>query len=281
MKSGTSTLVGVMNTDENTFITYELFTNIKKRKKFCRDILKNKALADIDDQYDLYNSIYNEISKTHKYENFGDKVTIDQQRATQEFIHQISNNTSICITRDIRTWIPKVLNNNATAMEYDNKCRIGHIAYVGAKVLMFSRKFKMGVVRFEDLNSHNDQWVNTIYKHTGIQINKDNWWEKINIHKSGPKSMPWWKGHTSSLVKPGSHDVLVKLKDNEFWDVLLPIFDKYYNDDNLQLSNEEVDKDIEELKSITKFQDIKLTDLYNDIVYMHIESGNVVKRIVA
>ena len=54
-------------------------------------------------------------------------------------------------------------------------------------------------------------------------------------------------------------------KNHKFWDIVDPIFNKYYNNLDSSFSVEEIDEDINTLRSeLDSFDELKLTDVYEN-----------------
>lgn len=99
------------------------------------------------------------------------------------------------------------------------------------------------------------------------------WWKKIDLFiPDHPKNILRWEGsHPSSKIKPDKEDMVTILNSNPFWDSLLPIFDKYFEQVDKPFTVEEIYFDIELLKSLMKYSPISLNEAYKSYRAIFIE----------
>jgi hypothetical protein len=126
--------------------------------------------------------------------------------------------------------------------------------------ICFLESFKLSQVfhvRMEDLISQNEVLLKEMGEFLSLDLNQhiENWWKKIPMtDKNNPKaSDPWWETHDSSLRQPQENDTVTQISPHPFWEQLLPVFDKYYQ--NLQggFSPLEIDQDITTLLHLKKY----------------------------
>jgi len=119
-------------------------------------------------------------------------------------------------------------------------------------------------IRTEDIIQDNQGVIDKISDFLGIELNLGKWWEKIDKQGNPKKAQRWWEGHPSSLVEPKKLDIKIEIKPHIFWNTILPIFDKYYQNPKKDFSPTEISYDIEELKKLNKLSPINLASIYSN-----------------
>jgi hypothetical protein len=126
----------------------------------------------------------------------------------------------------------------------------------------------------EDLISQNEILLKELGDFLSLDLNRNiqNWWKKIPItDKNNPKaSDPWWESHDSSLRQLQGNDTVTQISPHPFWEQLLPLFDKYYQNLRGGFSPAEIDQDISSLLHLKKY-----SPLSPQQAFMHRESYSI------
>ncbi len=208
----------------------------------------------------LYSRLRNFLKGNgYNFEIIGDKFP----RLDISLLDALKNFIVIFTIRDIRTWLCK----NYIIASYFSKRDVVPIAidYCSHFLKSFLLKDILHI-RMQDLIHKNHE----IIKKIGAFLNLtnitylNNWWKKIDLFPPDhPKNiLGWQEAHPSSKIKPENEDMVTILNSNPFWDSLLPIFDKYFEQVDKSFTAEEIYFDIESLKSLMRYSPLSINEVY-------------------
>lgn len=250
-KTGTSSLVGMLNSHPDIFILYEFFNGkdtipSKYGMHFLEKYPDSRFLFRLEKDLNL---LYLELREYLKSKGYYFKIIGDKHPGLDFRLFHIYKNKKIIFTcRDLRTWLCK----DYIIKAYNTKENIVPAAVDYS--IYFLNSFlleEVMYIKMEDLILKNNEIITKIGNFLNINTNPyfNNWWEKVDkIEPDNPKAtLYWWRGHKSSLIKPRKLDTEVKLKSNDFWDQILPIFDKYFKNTENIFSTKEIKSDIRKL----------------------------------
>ncbi len=255
MSTGTSSLVGLLNSHENIFVMYEVDLKNDFISKYGKQILKSlpesrtffNAFASEDF---LYEKFY-EVLKNSKYNDelifFGDKLLKNDFRVA----NKIKNSKTIFMVRDIKTWLCKkqVKENYLTELDIVTPS-INYLIYL---INSFEVKQSMRI-KMENLILNQEIVIENISEFLKVDKNSFNkrWWLKLGKYKKGSikKHITWYKSHLSAHMKPNRLDLEAKLAEHKYWEEYLPIFKKYYDNLNKNFTKKERKKDVDFLENL-------------------------------
>lgn len=261
-KTASSTLLGMLNCHPDIFLFYETDLYKSQPSKYSRCFLETYPdarylMGHQDDIGIPYKQAKNFLSgKGYEFKIIGD--------ATHELdsnLDKLKKYKAIFIVRDIKTWLRK----DAVVFAYSTKKDI--IPAAVDYTVSFLQSFLLPDalrIRMEDIIQDNQGVINKISDFLGIELNLGKWWEKIDKQGYPKNAQRWWEGHPSSLVEPKKLDIKIEIKPHIFWDAILPIFDKYYQNPEKDFSQAEVGHDIEELKKLNKLSPVNLASIYSN-----------------
>ena len=205
--------------------------------------------------------------KGYPYKYVGDKLP----GLNANFHVSLNAFNVIFSVRDIRTWLGKDLVVRKYVMKQD---------VIPAAIdysICFLKSFKLPQVfhvRMEDLISQNEILLKEMGEFLSLDFSQhiQNWWKKIPMtDKNNPKaSDPWWETHDSSLRQPQENDTVTQISPHPFWEQLLPVFDKYYQNLRGGFSPSEIDEDITTILHLKKY-----SPLSPQQAFMHRESRSI------
>lgn len=261
-QTASSTLLGMLNCHPDIFLFYETDLYKSEPSKYSRRFLETYPDAryfmgyqdDIGLPYKLAKDFLS--SKGYGYKIVGDKIDgLDYN------FDKLKKYKVIFIIRDIKTWLCKdAVVNNFTSRKDTIPVAVDYMVY-------FLQSFLLPDVlhvRTEDIIQDNQGVIDKISGFLGIELNLGKWWEKIDKQGNPKKAQRWWEGHPSSLVEPKKLDIKIEIKPHIFWDTILPIFDKYYQNLEKGFSPAEISRDVEEIKKLNKLSPVNLTSIYSD-----------------
>lgn len=272
-KCGTSTLLKMLNCHPDIFLLYECFVN-KDRSKYSHWFLRKYPDAQYIFQYGaplevVYRKLKDFLQKKgYAYKMVGDKIaTIDM-----DVLEEIGKYKVVFTARNVRTWLCK----GAIRDLYHTNNDIVYPAISYCKYFLKSFSLKnCAHVRMEDTVYNNDKVIEKLSKFVGLEMTPylDSWWEKgKDLNENDPKSvMDIKRVHPSASIMPKEVDTQVKLKQLPFWDKLLPIFDKYYNQIDHAFDLQEINRDIESLESLKQFSPVPLKEAYESYTSIDLE----------
>lgn len=263
-KSGTSTLQGILNCHPNVLILYEYFNHFPNIKK--HDITYNKKMGGVlspvfnksktskgskkPDAHNLLIKSRDVFCKNKKYKYFGSKWVGFNSKLTDVW----SKHKTIYMIRDIRTWMAKDAINTMFKVRKNKDI---FTRYAVEYVVQFIKTFYMQEclrVSMESLVQDTDNIIGKIEAFIKIDLlpYTVNWENKIGKYDDNIKTMvPDWSKHRSSFKTNKKLDVVVKTNEADAaWNIILKIFDKYYNNLDASFGQKEIKSDIEKLKGI-------------------------------
>jgi hypothetical protein len=270
-KSGTSTLVGILNTHPEILLLYETRMDQGNITKYGNQLLEKipdvrkyfRVASDISDPYlDLGEHLMRSFPDLN-YRYVGDKlISLNPQETWNKNL-----NKTIYTIRDIRTWLAKeqIVRYFRTDLDIVSPS-IDYLRYLMGSCLHPDRIH----IKLEDI-LNDDQGVITRlsdFLDLDLSSHAGEWWKTIGKYdQNDPKSYTrWFDGHQSSRIKPGKPDTVVELSPNPFWQNYLPLFDKYFQ--RCQQGNiqpDEIQADLGLLNEIQQYSPIKLIDAYQNI----------------
>lgn len=272
-KTGTSTLLGILNTHPEIFIFYESGLYLPVLKKYGNQFLGGypearrfyRAVSDYSQPYLDVARYLHGLNSKFNYRYIGDKIISVDALETQS----VSPNKTIYMFRDIRTWLCK----EQIIRYYRSDLDMVQPAIDYTKFVINSHRFPHCYrVRTEDLIEKNDAVVAGLsdYLDLDLTVHAANWWDKVGKYeKDDPKKhILWYTGskHSSSQLKPSRLDTTAVIKNNEFWQTCLPIFDKYYNNiTSGQFTSQEIEDDLASLEDMRQFPVLPLVDCYEEV----------------
>jgi len=281
-KTGTSTLVGMLNCHPKIFIMHEWFVDKKATRHGSYSYTFDPNIKKVMRRHSkhsvgiLFKGMANQFEKAkYNYTYFGDKWAelgdLNKIKARISDFESCSEVKTIFAIRDIRTWI---CHENIKKM-YNNEDNIVPVAIDYLYYYINSFKLKNNIqVRIEDVISDYDAVLKKIHLFLQPDINDfiihaNKWWTKIGIPNFGYNTFPktthkWWLHHGSARIKPKQAHIDVKLKSHIFWDAILPIFDKYYNG---KVVLGEVDMDLQNILDMKDLYKASMAECYENIVY--------------
>jgi hypothetical protein len=160
--------------------------------------------------------------------------------------------------------------------------------------ICFLKSFKLPQVfhvRMEDLISQNEISLKEIGEFLSLDFSQhiQNWWKKIPMtDKNNPKaSDPWWETHDSSLRQPQGNDTVTQISPHPFWEQLLPVFDKYYQNLRGGFSPSEIDQDITTLLHLKEYSPLSPQQAFTQRESRSISQGereknskNIIKKVL-
>lgn len=280
-KTGTSTLVGLLNCHPDIFVSHEWFVN-KRMTKYAHRFFRKYSIIERErfkKRKPLKSSFrkFNNRLEAHEfyYSYIGDKwPMLFSENTTNQYIKELQECYSIFMIRDLRTW----LCHNIIQHLYKSidDVVVPSIKYVNYFIKSFELKNCLRI-RLDDLHK-SDEVVQSVYDFLEMENDgyMQDWWDKIDEPLDDVKAMhPWWERHTSSLHPFIRPDISVEInKEHVFWQRILPIFDKYYDNPNGVFTNEEIVQDLSDLRNIVEIGEVKMEDCYTDIKNIKDQHGN-------
>jgi len=269
-KSGTTTLMGMLNCHNDIYLEGELFGHKKSMNRFKQnypDVVKVCNMSDRPRFYIDYIKYISDVRGVDNYKYVGEKIAT----LSCDDLLEVKNYKTIFICRDIRTWLAKpalpripVCKNKIWGTQFA-------IEYTSLLINSFNlpRCFRL---RMEDMLRDNIITLRKIGKFIDLPLETDlkEWWKRMGKYGNldDPKGkMEWWVKQPSSLLGPSKtkRDLVVSIKEKHpLWQTILPIFDKYYDNINGTFGDVEKKQDLKTLSSIKKLK-TKPSDLYKNI----------------
>jgi len=255
MSTGTSSLVGLLNSHKNIFVMYEVDLKNNFISKYGKQILRvlpnsRSFFNEFESENFLYEKFY-DVLKNSKFNDelnfFGDKLLKSDFRVAND----IQNSKTIFMVRDIKTWLCKksVIDNYMTNLDIVSPS-INYLLY-----LIYTFEVKQGMrIKMEDFILKQEIILEKIAEF--LKVDKKSfdkkWWSKLGKYKTNSikNHITWYKRHLSAHTKPERLDLQVKLAAHKFWKDYLPIFDKYYKNLDNNFTRREIKKDIDFLENL-------------------------------
>jgi hypothetical protein len=206
-KTGTSTIVGLLNCHPDIFCFYEFSTYEWARK---RSIVGGKEL--IKQNIQMVKSF-----KLKKYKWVGDKnPLLLSTNCINQMIEFYKDRKIIFAYRKVESWLCH--KSIQRRLRGDVRGLIYRYLYYFVK----SHELKDCLhIRLDLLLDSPSKWVNKISKHFGV--NPDpmyKWWNRVGLYKDENKcKYKWWVGHSCAVQSP-QVDIVVKTKPHPMWGVI-------------------------------------------------------------
>lgn len=278
-KTGTSTLVGILNCHPEIFMLYETNMGRALISKYGNQLLTGypearrffRTAVDIGAPYKNFAAYLEKQCPNNKFRYVGDKIISLDPDITQ---HNRQYKT-IYALRNIRTWLCK----EQIVKYYRSDLDIVPVAIDYLRYVIGTYKYPNCLrIRLEDLVERNKDVLSTLSSFLGLDLifHADHWWSKIGSYSDeDPKSLiQWYSEHTSSKIKPDQLDTRYELNSNTFWEVVLPIFEKYYHRDNpIDFDEDEINRDLVQLEDLMRYSPLPLEKCYREISTQRLQLG--------
>jgi hypothetical protein len=271
-KTGTSTMVGILNCHPSIFVTHEWYIDRKMTKygqKFFHfyKVPERERMKKRKPVKTAFRNVVKVLGRYgHKYRYFGDKwPRLGTLSDIDRRIRQMKELRVIFMVRDIRTWLVHGIIKHIYKCEEDIVVPSVSYAYYFVKSFLLSQCLR---IRMEDMIALPEDTVGDVSNFLDVGDRcMQSWWEKVGTYDDQNKQLhKWWERHKSATVKPIKKDIYVDLNPCPFWDDILGIFDKYYNNHNAVFGEKEILSDLDLLKTFPdKWGKIKLSECYKDV----------------
>ena len=269
-KTGTSSIVGMLNSHPEIFVLYEANPNqaqglSNRGSEFVERYPATRALfTPAQDWLKPYRAIGTLLAELgHPYRYFGDKVL--SYLMTDGQFAQMGAAPVIYLVRDLRTWLCK----NAVVDYFVQEAGVAGRAVM--YVSNFLRSFllpKVLRISMEEMIHQNHAVLVRMGEFLQLPLlpHAKRWWKHVGKYEAGdPKgAVNWWKGHDSSMLRPRTEDTRAVLRPHPFWERILPIFDRYYGDLSATHDPAQVQRDRQALQEILPCS-VQHTDLYQSV----------------
>jgi len=271
-KSGTSTMVGILNCHPEIFVAHEWFLDsvcTKYGLDFFRHyrvdererLKKKKPIAS-----SFQNFIRVLLKNGYNYKYAGDKwPRIGSYKVIDKRIVEMKDIYSIFMIRDLRTWLQhKMVLNIYKCTDDITDLAIRYVYYfVKSFLLPKCLRISMeGMIQYPNIT------VKQVADFLKVEdIYMQGWWDKVGKQEDNNKKLhKWWERHTSAVIEPKHLDIEVDIKEHSFWSDILPVFDKYYNNLNSVFEDNAIIDDINYLISLSKkWNKVSANELYNTV----------------
>lgn len=257
IKTGTSSIVGLLNCHPRALVLYEIGLASDELSKHGGLLLQRHPQLRPLQRFITPNAKpYRELAEQLDSFGFDDRPSVigDKYpgfRAINDY--DGSADRVIFCVRDLRTWLAK----DAVRRTFCSEQNVVPVAtaYCRAFIKSFFWSNVMHV-RLEEFVKKNSRVRRDTLKF--LSLSPDdlpvNWWDQVGIYsdKSLKSSTRWWTGHPSSMLKPEKSDTTVTVRKNEFWTAINEIMTKYYDaasvgNDRSLVDRAAADTDIERL----------------------------------
>ncbi|MCG3139082.1 MAG: hypothetical protein HJJLKODD_02960 [Phycisphaerae bacterium] len=265
--TATSTMLGLLNCHPEIFILFEVQLAGGEISSYGRQLLE--AFPQVRAYFrpsEDYGQPYRQLrqyfaGREHCYRYLGDKIPTLRTGLLQA----VQNYPVIFMVRDLRTWLGK----NSVIYDYYLEPDVVPAALAYVRLLMQACTLpQVLVVRMEDLLHDPAATMRQLDRFLKLDVSAHavEWWSKISaLSENDPKTaLPWWKVHPSSLLPPAAEDTQTILNDHPFWDHILPIFDRYYQQP-VSVDAEQLRADRRRLARLGQSGVVPLQDLFRHL----------------
>lgn len=201
-KTGTSTVVGILNCHPDIFCYFEYRPDGKLKKKHI---------------------IWPKLNR--KYRWVGDKnPRLGEPFESDLRIERYNINTNIFCYRELDNWLchRKIIALYATDLDVILPT-VNYIYYL----LQSFKLDKVMHIKFENFIENYEGVLKKLGEFLEVDgAHFERWWEKVGTWKDFNKQQyKWWKGHKCARHKP-QRDIVVKRKEHEFWSIVDPIIER-------------------------------------------------------
>jgi SAM-dependent methyltransferase len=277
-KSGTTTLMGMLNCHKDIYLEGELFGHKKSMNRFRQDYPEVVSICSMSGRPRFYTDYIKYIENSrglYNYKYVGEKIAT----LSSKDLWEVKDSKVIFICRDIRTWLAK------PALPRIPICRgkVWPTQFAVEYTSLLINSFGLPrcfCLKMEDMLGDNTVALQQIGKFIDMPLETDisGWWRRMGKYNNtdDPKGkMEWWIKQPSSLVGPSKtkRDLVVSINEQHpVWKAVLPIFDKYYNNMGEVFEDGERERDLEILSDLELLKTGRL-DLYK-----HIKGYNIAKK---
>lgn len=270
-KTGTSTMVGILNCHPDIFIMHEYFIDQRATKygnQFLRDhLISPTKWPDKMGTFDKFiNFLSSEVLSDYNYVYIGDKwPKLGRLPWLESRLRRLDDSYIIYMVRDIRTWLGKRIVKSLY------RCDNNIVPAVSQYLFYFIKSYQSPNclhVRTEDMVLRPQNTLNRLTEFTGLDMDSyaGEWWNKIGESEDDNKNMyKWWERHSTSLVEPRLFDVKTELTQHKFWNKVLPLFDKYYTNIGGTFGSGQIKRDLDKVRALKDFGAITLDQCFNTI----------------
>lgn len=260
-KSGTSSLVAVLNSHPQALILFETDLNAVMPGKYARRILEafpdsRSLMYARDDAAAAYRDLRSyAASKGRDYKTIGDKLPVYDFR----FISGLAGFRLVYTLRAPDEWLAK------TCSLYADRQDIRPVMYQYFRGLVAAHLHAdCLIVRFDDFLRDNRRVVEDLFAFAGLDPLPESfrWWEAAASTPDPFKAcQQWWKGHPSSLAEPKANDTRTVRKPHPFWEVSDHCFAAYLSSAPGAIGAGQAADDIARFRSMLDGPAIALADV--------------------
>jgi len=266
--TGTSTLAGILNCHPEVLMLYEVRMYYDQLSRYGRLFIEafpdSRTLFRFEQDPGIaYARLVQWLqARGRHYRYVGDKLPSVNVR----LLNDLQPYRVLFTCRDIRTWLCK----NSVVSFYMTEYDVVPAAIDYTKCLIESFLLPTCLrIRMEDMIRDNLGMVERLSEFLDLDLTThlDAWWTKVGRWTDDPfkSALKWWELHPSCRLEPQSEDTQVLLRPHDFWDALLPIFDKYFQDPAGSFSPSEIQRDLSAIDAIGRLEAVGLRDCYQEI----------------
>ncbi|MEM7455218.1 MAG: hypothetical protein AAF456_12785 [Planctomycetota bacterium] len=268
-KTGTSTLVGILNCHPEVFILYETRLDRSLVSNYGNQLLERfpgarRFFRNTTDTAEPYVEFFDWLETQQpefKYRFAGDKIIDFDPTLSQRDQH----NKIIFTMRDLRSWLCK----EQIVRYYRTDLDVVPPAIEFLKYVIGTFKVADGYrVWLEDLIQSNSKVITGLSGFLGLELGEhtEAWWDQISQRdaKDPKQCIGWHKGHPSSNLAPRGLDTSFKIRMNGFWEQVTPLMEKYRNVSGT-VDPLEIESDLELVESLRSSHPLPLQDCYESM----------------
>lgn len=205
-KTGTSTMVGILNCHPDIFCHYEYVVDGKVNKGY----VDNKKME--------------RPRRSTRYRWVGDKnPVLGDTHEIDARIARHSDSYIVFCYRNIQDW----LCHSSVVQLYGSDVDVVKPSINFLYYLTRSFQFNNIVhIRWDDVVSDTEGEIKKLADFFDVEVEHFvDWWDKVGLWDDNNKlRFKWWVGHNCATKKP-TIDIEVEMIDHEFWDTVLPVIE--------------------------------------------------------
>lgn len=209
-KTGTSSLLGLLNLHPDIFLMSECFQ--RNRIKRADIYLRHFKKPAIHPNKTHYNVFYPQVQQHFgwKYKYFGDKYAmLEPPAGTDRYLRKVDGCKVIFTFRDPQTWLQKDTVRSKFKLDKgrDVKEVLDWYKYFYEQA---QTKDNCLIINLEDFILRNDQTITRLedFLHIDLKPYTDQWWQKIGTYKDPNKQIDqWWVKRDSCFREPKELDI--------------------------------------------------------------------------
>jgi len=260
-KSGTSSLVAVLNSHPDALILFETDLNAVMPGKYARRLIEafpdsRSLMYARDDEADAYRDLQAfAAAKGCRYQMVGDKLPTYDAR----FFGRLAGFRLVYSLRAPDEWLAK------SCSLYADRQDVRPVMYQYFKGLVQAHLHPdCMIVRFGDFMKNNEAVVRALFRFAGLSAGPQQlrWWETA-AHPADPfkRCQDWWKGHPSSLARPMFNDTRTVRRDHAFWTLCDRCFAPYLDASPGTITRAQAKADLAAFRSVFDGPPIALEDV--------------------